>query len=566
AAAIRNREYDYVARLAKELTGAKDSIVRGLIDLGSVLEWLDNPTRDGPPAMDAKTLESLGLTPYVGDCVDAAVARLHLLEGNVRQAAEVLKDLSDSRPDEPRWQYYAASAAVLSGDRDELARCYQRMVESDWQGRWTVACVLLDAAADGVQREGIQSQLDGAPDAFVQIVKARLTMVSCKQPPKVSWEPGNGGLEEDLEALQTLLGCAFHHHDHDAVERLVALPLFHRLPLASRTMWHGLRGICFGKSIHGRTLLEEAALKLGSRRAALILAVHLLELGHVCEGKRFLERAAAGRADNKVLLLRAYIAACEKNTDSACEEYERLAVAGEPHAQYALGNLYLHHACEARRGGQNDRAQMYCEQAIGALDGAMHAGAEAIPSDCRILRCCARFMADPQRQARALSDMWEEIQHLEPSRRRSWIVWNAVLARLWCRDVATYAAVCETASGLLQDSIANIDPGRCVEIAHVAAAAAVAARDPDSTAPLVQLLEELSKRSALVAVGQLRRLVASHLARQRHTAIAEKDRDRASQWVKRLAKSDCENTGVGLLATSVCLADGDREGAITRLQ
>lgn len=95
---------------------------------------------DGTPPCTVQELESLDLGKYAGDALDAAMGRLHLLEGNARQAAEILHSLADKRPDQPEWNYYASWASALTGDGEGIVRCLNAVGDGRAGGQWRASC------------------------------------------------------------------------------------------------------------------------------------------------------------------------------------------------------------------------------------------------------------------------------------------------------------------------------------------------------------------------------------------------------------------------------------------
>ena len=456
AAWIQDGKYDKVARTAQRLGRSATPIVSGLVSLSAALCWLDSREKVSPSPSNVKSLTNLDLSKYVGDAADAAIGRLYLLEGNAQKAAEILQPLADRAPEQSRWNYYAAWAAVLTGDWDGVARRFAALEK--WPARWIVACLLVDANPT--------LSLGQVPKAYAGIARLRLALARSTQPTKVNWKPGSGTLEEDLEALRTVLGYAVFAGDTAAMKRMMAMPLFHRLPLADQVMWCGLQSLCMGDQTQGRAQLEEAAVKFGYQRAALILSVHLLEQNRVGPAKQYLAQAAAGRMDTKIELFRAYIEAYEGRTDSATKRLEKLTSQGESRAHYALGHLYWHCAGQARSIGKLDHARLYREQAAGAFRTPLKAGKRSLPSDCEVLARCAEFVAHPERAKEPWSKMWDAVKQLDASHRRPWIVWNAVLAQLWSDAPSKAAAVCEEALALLQ-SVEYLEDAAVIAIAQV---------------------------------------------------------------------------------------------------
>lgn len=559
AARVQKGEYSKVVGTAKRTRYSADLIVTGLVSLSATLRWLDSYETAGPPPASVQSLESLGLRKYAGDTLDAAIGRLYLLEGNARRAAEVLGPLADRHPERPDWSYYAAWAAALTGDGEGVARRFAAL--DKWSGRWTVACLLLDTDPALAERHKVYAHLSQVPKAYTSIVATRLALARSTQPGQLDWKLNpRSTLAENLEALRTVLGHALYTRDRSAMTQWIATPLFRRLSLADRIMWGGLHSLLSGDNAQGRALLEEAAVKFGYQRAALALSVHLLEQNQVSQAKQLLDRAAAGLRDTKIELLRAYIDACEGRTDAAARRLDSLVSRGNPRAHYALGNLYLHRADDAKRVGQSDRTQLYREQARGAFSTALKAGRESVPRDCDVLARCAEFVARPDRGLESWAELWHKAERLDASRRRPWLVWNAILAQLWCGNPSRAAAACGEAVALLE-SADGLQDSALVAVAQAVAHACTKAGDVDQTDKMVTLLGYLSASSGQEAVKRFYRLGISAAARVRYTKAGMKQRDQARKQVARLAKADPRNGSLALLLAHVNLEGLDLDGA-----
>src|SRR5258706_805721 len=108
--------------------------------------WLYSRNVDDSPPIDASSLVKLKIFNVqndVNNMLDLAIGRLYLLEGNARQAAEYLDPLTVKAPEQPMWSYYAAWADLLVGNPESLACRFSTIKE--WPGKWTIACLLLDA-------------------------------------------------------------------------------------------------------------------------------------------------------------------------------------------------------------------------------------------------------------------------------------------------------------------------------------------------------------------------------------------------------------------------------------
>jgi hypothetical protein len=324
SALVRNEAYTDITALSHQVKPgehALDRVVAALIALSKTLHWLDSQTMAGFPPDTTQGLErfnGLDLHKYAGSVVDSVVGRLHLLEGNAARAAEILLPLAEKHPG--RWSYYATWAAILTSNRNAVERIYT--ATSQWSGKWTIACLLMDVDPALAEKRQLYSFLGMAaknPEmrAYAHIIEARIALARSSLPSAVTWTTSAANLEENLEALRTHLGCAFYRRSGEVMARSMAQPLFRLLPLADRLMWRGLHTLLAGDQVPGRALLEDAAIKFGYQRASLALAVYFLEQKKISEAKQFLERAAGGRTDAKIGLLRAYIDACEGRTERA---------------------------------------------------------------------------------------------------------------------------------------------------------------------------------------------------------------------------------------------------------
>ena len=573
AASIRNGAYGNIAGIAQSIKHlATDAVVAGLVKLSATLHWLDSYVITGSSPADTKSLENLkglDLKRYVGDVVDVAIGRLHLLEGNAQRAAEVLLPLVDRHPEQPSWGYYAAWAAALVGDHKGVARRFSALAK--WSGRWTVACLLLDADPALAEENkvylhlGEMSKMPGTR-VYAPIIEARVALARSSPPAIVKWEVGSetGTIEEHLEALRTVLGCAIYTRDSAAMVQAIALPLFKRLPLADQVMWRGLQALLAGDQVQGRALLEEAAIKFGYRRAALVLAVHFLEQNKVSEAKQFLERAAAGRTDAKLALLRAYIDGCEGRTERAAGQFEKLVAHGEPRAHYALGNLYLERAEQARRASQSDSTRLYREQAAGAFGAALKTVKRSLPTDCEALANCATFVAHPKSPT-AIVGIQRALEGLDASRRRPWLIWHAALAQIWYGKPSEVAAACEEVLALLED-VGHLEDSAAVVLTQAVARACIKAEDVGQAETLADLLGRLSKNTGLPTVKRFSRLGISATARVRYMKSVREGRARIRQQVARLATSDPGNGSLAFLSAYINLESRNLEEAVVAMR
>lgn len=575
AALIRNEAYADIEVLSRNIKHeglSMDELVSGLVSLSKTLNWLNSQMSTDLPLETIRNPErfkDLDLHKYVGDVVDLAIGRLYLLGGSAKQAAEVLLPLAERHPEQSRWGYYAAWAAMLTDNVGGVDRLYS--ASSKWVGRWTIACLLLDTDPTLAEKRQVYSYLTMAAKnleirVYAPIIEARVALARSSLPTMGTWNVSTNDLEGNLEALRTSLGYEFYRRNSENMARSIAHPLFRLLPLADKVMWRGLHALLAGDQMQGRTLLEEAAIKFGYRRAALTLAIHFLEQNKIGDARRFLEQASKGHNDVKIRLLRAYLDLFEERIESATGQFEKLVTQGEPRAYYALGNLYLHHAEEARKTGRSQQTRLYREQAAGAFSAALKMDRQSIPGDCEILSSCAAFVANPEGTRGSSTRIWHELERQAVPRRRAWIVWNAALAQIWYGKPPEVAAACQELLVLLQQGThLQLSASEIETIARAVARTSHMVEDVDQSEALMKLLSYFSESSGLPAVKRFSQLVFTAAARKRYTKTSENRRGQAQQQLGRLAKNHHDNGSLALLAAYASLERHNVTGAVEAL-
>jgi hypothetical protein len=482
---------------------------------------------------------------------------LHLIEGNAPRAAVVLASLADSAPANPRWAYCASWAAALTGNAASMERRLSALEASP--GAWTVAALLLDSAPALAERHeldamfgGGSARFPGPPKEYLEVARMRLALARHSRSQRLGWKPRGGPLEQELEALRTILGHAFHDSDRAAFARALSMPVFLRLPLADQLFWRGLHALLNKDPFQARALLDQAA-GHGHRRAALVLAVHLAKQGNISEARQFLARGGADRADAKVQLLRAELDAREGLSESAARALDRLAAGDDRRANYALGGLYWLRAQDAHRAGRPDLARTYWQQAAAAFTAALKTGLIDPPDDCELFARCAEFVASPARGLEAWARLWDRVERLPAGRSRPWLLWNAVVARLWSDKLALSQDVIQ-AIVELAETAGRVPPAAAETVVQALARHCLAASAAKPSDEMVPVVEQLASRSADAQLHRWRRLVVAASLRRRYSAGTIRERDRARQQIAALARLDPGNGLLALLGAEAHLA------------
>ncbi len=262
--------------------GSKDYLVdETSLQFNKITQWLDSSTIEGPPPLtsrDIKLLSTFKIRSSTGDFIDTILGRLYLLEGRADLAANVFRDFLTHHPDQLRWNYYATWADMLSGSNNNLMKRWNNVAA--WSGHWTIACLLLDIDPTIDSKLNLRDKLINlvrANAAYAPVIRARLALINDTRPSTLQWRLGQGSIEEDMEALRTMLGVAFYVANYVQMAQLLATPLFQRLPIADQQMWQGLHLLYTGQQIQGEAILQKAATQYNYQRAKLILAAYLLK-------------------------------------------------------------------------------------------------------------------------------------------------------------------------------------------------------------------------------------------------------------------------------------------------
>ena len=554
---------------------ARDVLVTELLQFSSILNWLDDQDVMGPLPGNVQIVESLrnlGLRGYLGDIVDATLGRLYLLAGDARRASALLSPLLANQQ-YPQWAYYAAWAEMLIGNRDGVASCFGSVAR--WSGRWAVACLLIDTDPALADRSGALAFLRGAISSSMQIrpcylplVQARLALALSQPPAPTMWKRDTGSIEEDMEALRTMIGYTCYTRNITGMERWLTHPLFARLPLPDQLLWRGLYGLYSKDQVQqGLALLDEATVRYGYYRAALVLTLHYLEKYRFKEAKRYLQMAEATRRDGKTTLLHAYIVAREGEKDAAIKQLEQISSAPhiEAKASFVIGNLWLQKASEAALPGQSGQIQHYRSQAVERLSSALQSGREGLPGHAEALLRCAQFVAQPDQQSGLGASLWNELERLEPPLRQDWLKWNAILGRLWYgRPDEVMAAANEMAP--IIDAANGVEEHVAAVFAQALAAVSTRTGQADHMEQLLRLLERFSTRSQLAPVRQACQAGITLTLREQYEKADEQQRYQLRQELMRRATADRSNEALALLLATASVEHGAKLAAINTLR
>jgi hypothetical protein len=546
-----------MAAVAAKLGRPAPPRVQGLIELARVLDWLEDASLGGAPPVDTVTLAAWDLAAVAGEWLDYALGRLHLLEGDAQRAADLLRPLAEANPRRPRLAYHAAWAAVLTDDRVAVARRFATTV--GWSRRWTIACLFVDVDPARAARAGARLEPDQVPTPYAPIVAARAQLaagLSSAHLPVDLPLPAGGTLEEDMEALRTVLGVWYAQRDHVRLTQLLTVATFHRLPRAEQLLWSGLCASLVAPA-DGRALLERAAHEMGYLRAVLVLAVDRLEQQRPEEADRLLA-AFAWRTDRKLELLRAWIAAVGTRKESGVVRLEQLAERGEPRAHYALGNLHLERAVDAHTAGQPEQARFLGEQAAAEFHTALDAGAAAVPYDAEALASCAELISGATDAGPAVikecARHWPAVRTWPAGPRGRWASWGVAGSDL----VHHGAAVDLDAAEFLVGAAGSAGAAAPTVVGALATALTqVCLSDPgsDRAQDLAELLGRLTGRG-LPEVDRMHGLVIAAAARHTYAGLRESALAQADE----LARGRPENVAIALVAAEVTL---DHAGGVS---
>ncbi|EFH89904.1 hypothetical protein [Ktedonobacter racemifer] len=476
----------------------QDPVIAGLFQLCTIIEWLDTSVLPGPlpcSVEDVARLKELHLHIYVGDIVEATLGRICLLNGDIQQAAHLLSPLAEKYPEYPQWGYYAAWAEILSGNRESAVRCLRAL--ANWSGRWTVACLLLEidpALEQQQQMQELLTEMKRNPEQHsrAHIIEIRLALAREGFSGTHLREVETTFLVEEIEVLRTRLACSVRSGEQEVTNRLIAHPLFARLPLADQFFWRGVQALRWQDQAQGITLLEKAALTLSHHQARLLLAVLFLREGKLNTGKRHLNEVFPGRRDSKIRLLQAYVEGREGQLDRAIERNERLAEEGLAKAYYVLGHLYLYKTTQSVL--PQEQLQRYRTQAAMAWRKALDQDRQTLPGNSEVLSWCAHFIAFSEQRAETYPKLWHAYRALTPAQREPWLMWYVALGLLWYGSVHDVASAVTELQTVLE-AVEHLEPVALCELAQAIAHMVSEGKQREQARILLPFLEQLAAQS-----------------------------------------------------------------------
>lgn len=578
SAATRAGDYERVDAIAGASHFADDPVVRAISLLCRTLVWLDDRDIPDSPPYCTRDFAGLDVYRYVGDTLYAAMGRLHLLEGDADMAAHALLPYAEAHPEEPRWRYYCAWTAVLRNDVGMLTEQLERA--RDWGGAWTVACMLLDLNPSIAEkkREELFAYLYHPSPAYGEMVRIRLALSRMENTEDLKQDPGkavtekkamlraeSSSIEEDMEALRTMLGYAIYINDVDAARGLAEQPLFKRLPSPDQLMWRGLISLLIGRDEEGLSLLKKAADDHGYYRASAILAIYELQKENAPEAARFLGGSAPWDKGVKGSLIGAWIDLLENRFDACAGRLEKLAARGEARAQYALGNLYLYCGERARVEGEPGRYERYLKQAAGAFSSALEAEPSSVPGDCEALKRCVELMADPGQGEAGRPAIWDNIAGVDASRWRPWVGWLAALERIWYGDASALDEACGEIVALLSRAD-EVEPTVLTIISQATARAALNSDASESLQEPLQILEKISARDHTGGARRFQRLAITAVNQTRLAGAGAEDREEIKRHLEEIAETDPGNASNAVLRAKIHLEDDMRAWAVDALR
>jgi hypothetical protein len=532
---IHNGDHDLAAAAARVSSDLASRTVDELGDLATALAWLETPATGEPPTT-AEHIATLGVGTPAGDWLEYAAGRLHLLEGHHQRAATKLVPLADRHPERSSWNYHAAWALLLLGDRSGLALRFA--AARGRPHRWLVGCLLMEA--DPACADTVQKALGDTPAPTAYAV--RLALTRHERPPDMAWQPGDGPLEVELELLRTELGRRLAVRQPIKLSGETTRALTGHLPLADQMVWLGLSVLPRDRG-RGRALLERAAHKLAYPRAALVLAVHHLEELRYREANLLLERFS-WRTDPAMTVLR-YWTRARAGDDEATTRLEELAAQGNSRAHYALGSLYLGRVAEARP----DRRTVFAEQAVAEFRAATEDETHVVPPDADTLAYCAELVSSGTTDIVAGTGRWAELRTWPAARRPPWLSWTVAVAELAGNPVQCDLNAAEFLVSVLRETetAPALPPARAV--AHGLLQARLSTQDKTRAGMLSGLIGRLADHVRDAEVSRLHGLALASDARRRSP--------------KHL---DIASTAMYLVAAERALREDDRPAAVERLR
>jgi len=557
--------------------------IRSLVLLCEALRWLESRDIAGPCPIGSSVLAKL-LMEAGRDSIEAgrdtmegrfysqieiiaviALGRLYLIEGDAAQAWTWLQRIRFRSHDQSRGYYYLAWAGALAGRYKEVATCLSDI--EAWNGRWTIACLLLEVDPEEGRPRGLLSLSAQAqfavPEAYASVFQFRVALVWSTLPEPVQWTPRTGTLEEDLEGLRSTLGYVFYIKDAPEMRRALALPLFQRLPLADQITWQGLYAVLTGDESQAYLLLERAAGDLGARRAASILSVLYLEQGQMVKARGMLQVATLNPAEFKRQLLLAHFQLYDGNIAQARQILEKIAKRGK--AQYALGNSYLFQAEEAMRNGLVEQAHNYYEQATQAFAKSMVRQDVALPAASSRRATYAKTMAVADRQQLAQLQQEQSIHLFSGEVRQMQESWTESLILLGTGTPALAATACEDLLELLPHA-PPIDGSALETIARAAAYQCSRAERPEQAEKMIDLLNYLATKSQLASVKDLHQQSLVTVAHLRYQRAGGQQREEAYRRLIEQLPRETDNFALVILSAYTCVQRQQPEQAVALLQ
>ncbi|WP_242909488.1 hypothetical protein [Actinomadura terrae] len=452
------------------------------------LTWLDDPASEEPPPIEAAALRDFVIGELTGPWLGYAAGRMFLLEGDQRSAASLLLPLVDADPVRPDWIYHAAWAALLTGDRAGVARCFDRVRGQPME--WAVACLCLDADPESDRADEIADAVRAAPPPFTALAEIRAWMArggnvraDTGPDPELEWDPTEGMLPELLEAFRTVMARHVGRKD-DRLAQLVDLPPFVRLPGQERLMWMGL-SLRATEPDQGRELLDQAARVYGYGRAALVLAAW--DAGENRPGTALeLLGDDVPRAGVKAASLAAWAMAREGRDAEASEILHELKERGQHQAGFMLGQLRMRAALERHAAGDPAGARQIAAEAASELAEAVATVPAGTGEIARLLGGAAAAFAGTG---------GPEAPAPQPSMQaHPWAVWILGIAAA-TRDPAGADLGLLEYLVILLDRDDRLGPEPYIDLARALALACHRGRDRARTGTLVELLGRLAARA-----------------------------------------------------------------------
>lgn len=562
-----------------------EPLIQALIQFYALTQWLESRTSNNPPPLTTNSMQqfaALGVPQYVGDVFLTAYARLHLLEGNAREALALIESHIQRHPEQLYWHYYAAWAEMQLGEKEALGNRYHFLVnregtpgeyqftQKNWPGCWLVACLLLDTDPSFDEKYDVQlylREIAKVSPQYASVIETRLALASARYPLTFTWRPEGGSIEEDLEALRTGLGYALYIRDYAQMKQYTLSSLFQHLPIVDQKMWMGTMLLMVGneesteeqrsenKMIfsptpsvtldiieQGRQQLEEVASQYNYQRAVLILAVHYLDCNLFTRAKNMLQSfiTATGRTDTKIQLLKLYIARLEGNTvaDLGKSVRQRELAA---RAYYAQGCLDLR---EARY-----------ESAARTFQTALVIPYRSLPEDCYSLEQCAQFLAAPG----AYNDLWGSIKHISAKEQRPFLIWCAFLARLYYASPADIAGLWPNICTHFENLARLADEAR-LAIAQMITRACQQATSREQFEIFMQMLSRISTASTHPMLKRLRNVSIASIVCKNY--LMEENRESAYGYLNRQLQNDPFNAFLVIFLVRVYLERYDIRSAI----